>query len=247
MNLGRSIRPRQFFASVPVPCPYLPAKVERKLVVELAGADASALFTELSRAGFRRSHGYAYRPACRNCLACVPVRIRAEGFSPTRSLRRVWRRNGDLTATEVPPVGSAEQYRLFLAYQQARHPDSEMATMSFTDYRLMVEATPVSTSVVEIRDPTGDLVGASLVDRTGDGLSAVYTFFDPALPRRSLGTFAILWMVARARELGLSHVYLGYWIGGSDTMDYKRRFPAIECLRDGAWVPAAQGSTTSLP
>ena len=247
MNLGRSIRPRQFFASVPVPCPYLPSKVERKLVVELAGEDASALFTELSRAGFRRSHGYAYRPACRDCRACVPVRIHADAFAPTRSLRKVLSRNSDLTATEVPPVATAEQYRLFLAYQQARHPDSEMATMSLADYRMMVEATPIGTSIVEIRDANGALVGASLVDRTGDGLSAVYSFFDPNMPRRSLGTFAILWMVARARELGLSHVYLGYWIGGSDTMDYKRRFPAIECLRDGAWVPAAQGSTTSLP
>lgn len=241
MNIGRSIRPRQFFASVPVPCPYLPAKVERKLVVELAGEDATALFTELSRAGFRRSHGYAYRPACRDCEACVPVRIRTDAFAATRSLRRVAKRNGDLSAREVPAVGTAEQFRLFSLYQRARHAESEMATMSFADYRLMVEATPVTTTMVELRDGDGRLVGGSLVDRTGDGLSAVYSFFDPSLARRSLGTFAILWLVDRARALGLAHVYLGYWIGGSDTMDYKRRFPSLERLRDGVWSPVTSG------
>ena len=236
MNIGRSTRPRQFFASVPVPCPYLPGKIERKLVVELAGDDAAGLFTELSRAGFRRSHGYAYRPACRDCVACVPVRIVVDGFCPSRSLRRVWRRNGDLQCDEAAAAAKPEQYRLFIAYQQARHPDSEMATMSFSDYRLMVEATPIGTVLLEVRDTADRLVGVSLIDRTGDGLSAVYSFFDPALPDRSLGTFAVLWMVERARALGLEHVYLGYWIDGSDTMDYKRRFPSLESLRGGTWT-----------
>lgn len=237
MNFGKSSRPRQFFASVPVPCPYLPARIERKLVIELAGDDAPALFTELSRAGFRRSHGYAYRPACRDCLACVPVRIRVDGFAPSRSLRRVLRRNADLTVADLPPRATSEQYRLFATYQQGRHADSEMATMSFEDFALMVQATPVRTSLAEIRDSTRRLVGGILVDNTGDGLSAVYSFFDPGLAARSLGTFAVLWLVEHARSLGLPHVYLGYWIRGSGTMDYKRRFPALECLRGGVWVP----------
>ena len=238
MDLGRPGRPRQFFASVPVPCPYLPARTERKLVVELAGDDADALFTELSRAGFRRSHGYAYRPACRECAACVPVRISLEAFAASRSLRRVQRRNADLQCREVPAVGTMEQYRLFVRYQRARHAASEMATMSFAEYRMMIEATPVTTLLLQARDGAGELVAVSLIDRTHDGLSAVYSFFDPTLPQRSLGTFAILWMVERGRELGLDYVYLGYWIRGSGTMDYKRRFPALECLSGGTWAPA---------
>ena len=261
MTFSKPSRPRQFFASVPVPCPYLASRVERKLVIELAGEDAPALFSELSRAGFRRSHGFAYRPACRDCVACVPVRIRVDDFVASRSLRRVLRRNADLTVTDLPPRATQEQYRLFSAYQRGRHANSEMATMTFEDFALMVQATPVRTSLAEIRDHDARLVGGILIDHTGDGLSAVYSFFDPDLAARSLGTFAVLWMVDRARSLGLPHVYLGYWIGGSDTMDYKRRFPALEGLRGGSWVPmpaeaerrdpapiaAGQGSTSSLP
>ncbi len=237
MNLGPSLRLRHFFATTPVPCPYLAGRVEQKLVVELAGDDAPDLFAELSRSGFRRSHGFAYRPACRDCKACLPVRIRVADFRPSRSLRRVWQRCLDLSAEERPPRATPEQYRLFVAYQQGRHATSEMAAMTWTDYRMMVETTPVDTVTAEFRDGGGVLVGASLIDRTADGLSAVYSFFDPQQRRRSLGTYAILWMLRRAATLGLPHVYLGYWIEGSATMDYKRRFPALEALIAGRWVP----------
>ncbi len=232
------IRPiHQFFATAPVSCPYLSGGAERKLVVELGGPDGEALFADLSRAGFRRSHGFAYRPACRGCRKCVPVRIHVEAFQPTRSLRRVARRNEDLHYAVLPARATREQYRLFLAYQRQRHGSSDMAEMSFADYRDMVEDSPVQTWLVETRDVEGTLVGGLLVDRTADALSAAYSFFDPAQPRRSLGTQAVLWLVGHARMLGLPYVYLGYWVDGSATMDYKRRFPAVDALVDGRWQP----------
>jgi len=232
------IRPiHQFFATAPVSCPYLSGGAERKLVVELGGPDGEALFADLSRAGFRRSHGFAYRPACRGCRKCVPVRIHVEAFQPTRSLRRVARRNEDLHYAVLPARATREQYRLFLAYQRQRHGSSDMAEMSFADYRDMVEDSPVQTWLVETRDVEGTLVGGLLVDRTADALSAAYSFFDPAQPRRSLGTQAILWLVGHARMIGLPYVYLGYWVDGSATMDYKRRFPAVDALVDGRWQP----------
>lgn len=232
------IRPiHQFFATAPVSCPYLSGGAERKLVVELGGPDGEALFADLSRAGFRRSHGFAYRPACRGCRKCVPVRIHVEAFQPTRSLRRVARRNEDLHYAVLPARATREQYRLFLAYQRQRHGSSDMAEMSFADYRDMVEDSPVQTWLVETRDVEGTLVGGLLVDRTADALSAAYSFFDPAHPRRSLGTQAILWLVGHARMIGLPYVYLGYWVDGSATMDYKRRFPAVDALVDGRWQP----------
>ncbi|MET4697442.1 arginyl-tRNA--protein-N-Asp/Glu arginylyltransferase [Constrictibacter sp. MBR-5] len=232
------IRPiHQFFATAPVSCPYLSGGAERKLVVELGGPDGEALFADLSRAGFRRSHGFAYRPACRGCRKCVPVRIHVEAFQPTRSLRRVARGNEDLHYAVLPARATREQYRLFLAYQRQRHGSSDMAEMSFADYRDMVEDSPVQTWLVETRDVEGTLVGGLLVDRTADALSAAYSFFDPAQPRRSLGTQAILWLVGHARMIGLPYVYLGYWVDGSATMDYKRRFPAVDALVDGRWQP----------
>lgn len=227
----------QFFATAPVPCPYIAGGVERKLVVELGGIGGGGLFADLSRAGFRRSHGFAYRPACRGCGKCVPVRIAVADFVPTRSLRRVARRNADLGYAIRPARATAEQYALFHAYQRGRHGASDMAGMTFADYRDMVEDTPVETWLVEARDEAGTLVGGLLADRTQESLSAAYSFFDPEQPRRSLGTQAVLWLVDTARAMGLPHVYLGYWVDGSETMDYKRRFPAVEALVDGRWQP----------
>lgn len=232
------VRPlRQFFATRPVACPYLPGGLERKLVVELKRDGDAALIADLSRAGFRRSHTFAYRPACHGCRKCVPVRIAVADFVPSRSLRRIASRNSDLTYAIRPPKATAEQFALFRAYQRARHGDSDMAQMSFADYRDMVEDTPVETWLVESRDAAGRLVGGLLADRTVDALSAAYSYFDATQPRRSLGTQSILWLLDTARSMGLKHVYLGYWVEGSATMDYKRRFPAVEALVEGAWQP----------
>jgi len=236
---------QQFFATAAVPCPYLPGRDERKLIVELAGRPAPAFYDELSRAGFRRSHRFAYRPACRSCAACVPVRIAVERFAHTRSTRRVRNLNagvsGALAGRLLAPRATEEQFALFAAYQRSRHRDSDMAAMTYDDYRGMVEDSAVRTALVEYRDSTGALVAVSLIDRLDDGISAVYSFYDPAQHRRSLGTWCILWLVEECRRAGLAYVYLGYWIAESPKMAYKARFPALERLADGQWVPFVEG------
>jgi arginyl-tRNA--protein-N-Asp/Glu arginylyltransferase len=228
-------RPQFFYTTAPLPCPYVSGRTERKVVTEITGPDADAVHDRLSRAGFRRSHNIAYAPVCPSCQACVPIRIPVRDFHPDRSLRRILRANEALEGYEVPPRATAEQFQLFQRYQQLRHGDGDMATMSFYDYRAMVEDTPIETFVVEYRDPDDRLVGACLTDKLGDGLSAVYSFFAPGLEKRSLGTFTILWLVERARSLDLPYVYLGYWVPESRKMSYKARFRPSEILTGGTW------------
>jgi arginine-tRNA-protein transferase len=228
-------RPQFFYTTAPLPCPYVSGRTERKVVTEVSGADAEALHDRLSRAGFRRSHNIAYAPVCPGCNACIPIRIPAADFQPDRTLRRIEKANLAVAGYEMPARATAEQYALFQRYQSARHGDGDMATMSFYDYRAMVEDTPIETSVVEFRDADETLVGACLTDRLSDGLSAVYSYFHPDLHRRSLGSFAILWLIHRARELALPYVYLGYWVPESRKMSYKARFRPCEVLQGGAW------------
>jgi arginine-tRNA-protein transferase len=233
---------QQFFATSPVACPYVAGRAERKLIVELGGAQSAAFYDDLSRAGFRRSHRFAYRPACRACGSCVPVRIAVARFSDTRSTRRVRNANRDLAAEIAPARATPEQFRLFQAYQRSRHGDSDMAAMSYGDYRGMVEDTPIRTEIAELRDPAGALAAAALIDRLDDGISAVYSFFDPQQPKRSLGTWSILWLVEECRRQGRPYVYLGYWIADSPKMAYKARFPALERLNAGRWTVFADHS-----
>ncbi|HEY3910812.1 MAG TPA: arginyltransferase [Stellaceae bacterium] len=235
--------PNQFFATAAVPCPYVPGRAERKLIIELGGDEGAAFYDELSRAGFRRSHRFAYRPACRVCSACVPVRMAVAGFRHTRSTRRVRNTNRDLAGVLAAPRATAEQFRLFLAYQRARHGDSEMATMCFADYRGMVEDSPVHTRIAEFRDADGTLLAASLIDLLDDGVSAVYSFYDPQQTRRSLGTWSILWLVEHCRRHRRPYVYLGYWIADSPKMAYKARFPALEQLTAAGWCDFASGKS----
>jgi len=234
--------PRFLFRTPPMPCPYLTGKVERHVFAEVAGPGAGEAYDELARAGFRRSHRVAYRPACAGCRACVPVRVAALEFAPNRSQRRALRANAGLAAAVLPPAATAEQYALFRRYQHSRHGDGEMARMEFEDYRGMVDETAVGTGLVEFRDPAGGLVGACLFDRLGDGLSAVYSFFDPAEAARGLGTHAVLWLIGLAQSERRPYVYLGYWVADSRKMAYKTRFKPLECLIDGQWrrlVPGA--------
>ena len=181
-------RPQFFYTTAPLPCPYVAGRTERKVVTEITGPDADALHDRLSRAGFRRSHNIAYAPVCPSCQACVPIRIPVDAFQPDRTLRRIARANAQTEGYEVPARATAEQFQLFQRYQHDRHGDGDMATMSFYDYRAMVEDTPIDTFIVEFRDPDERMVGTCLVDRLGDGLSAVYSFFAPKLEKRSLGT-----------------------------------------------------------
>jgi arginine-tRNA-protein transferase len=241
-------RPQFFYTTAPLPCPYLPGRTERKVVTEITGPDAEPLHDRLSRAGFRRSHNIAYAPVCPGCNACVPIRIPVANFVPDRSLRRVLRANLAVEGHDVPARATAEQYQLFQSYQLARHGDGDMATMSFYDYRAMVEDTPIETFMVEFRDPDDTLIGACLTDRLGDGLSAVYSYFLPGLEKRSLGSYTILWLIERARAMGLPHVYLGYWVQESRKMAYKARFQPSEILVNGSWrlSSAAEMAITSV-
>jgi arginine-tRNA-protein transferase len=238
---------RQFFATSPVTCPYIVGRAERKLIVELGGNGAALFYDDLSRAGFRRSHGFAYRPACRGCSSCVPVRIAVDRFGHTRSTRRIRNTNRDLSGRLLAARATPEQFRLFSAYQRSRHSDSDMASMSYGDYRGMVEDTPVRTAIVEVRDVSGELVAASLIDLLDDGVSAVYSFYDPRQPRRSLGSWSILWLVEQCRRHGQPFVYLGYWIAESPKMAYKARFPALERLVGNAWIDFSSYTASPLP
>ncbi|MCS6933461.1 MAG: arginyltransferase [Acetobacteraceae bacterium] len=233
-------RPQFFYTTAALPCPYVPGRTERKLVTELGGPEAEAQHDRLSRAGFRRSHNIAYAPVCPGCNACVPIRILADRFAPDRTQRKIERLNADLSGQETPARATAEQFALFQRYQQARHGDGDMAAMGFYDYRAMVEDTPITTALIEFRDASARLVACCLTDWLSDGLSAVYSFYDPAQPRRSLGTAAILWLVRRAQRAGLPYVYLGYWVPESRKMAYKARFRPSEVLSGGQWRPAEE-------
>ena len=236
-------RPQFFYTTAPLPCPYLPGRTERKIVTELSGTEAEALHERLSRAGFRRSHNIAYAPVCPGCQACVPIRVVSEDFTPDRTQRRILRANADLAVSEMPARATAEQFTLFQRYQKNRHADGDMAAMGYYDYRAMIEDTPISTGILEFRDARDRLLGACLTDWLADGLSAVYSFFDTDQEKRSLGTFAVLWLIGRARSLGLPYVYLGYWVPESRKMAYKARFRPSEILISGAWNRLDDGAS----
>ena len=235
----------RFFYSAPAPCPYLPGRVERRIFADLTGPRAPHGYDLLSEAGFRRSLGFAYRPACPGCNACVAVRIPVTDFKDERRWRRVRRLNADLTATARPSLATAEQYALFERYQQGRHADGEMARMDFADFRTMVEVGAIDSVGVEFRDRAGGLVAGCLADRLGIGLSAVYSFYDPDQARRGLGSHMILWLIDEARRLNLPHVYLGYWIAECRKMTYKTGFRPIEALTRDGWrrLPADEAAT----
>jgi arginine-tRNA-protein transferase len=221
---------------MPAPCPYIPGQIERKLFTRLDGSGIAELNATLTRAGFRRSHDIVYRPVCPACSACVPVRIPTDAFRANRTQKRILKKNADLSVIERPALASEEQYRLFAAYQRGRHSDGDMARMSFLDFRAMIQDGSANSRVIELRDAESGLVGAMLVDRLSDGLSAVYSFFDPAAHRRSLGTFAILAAIDLLRRQRRPFLYLGYWIARSRKMAYKAKFRPLQALGPNGWT-----------
>ncbi len=232
----------QFYLSGPMPCPYLPDRVERKLFARLNGEDAPdrEVNATLTRAGFRRSHDIVYRPACPSCKACLPVRIPVAAFRPSRSLRRIAARNRDLTLHIADTALTDETYELFMAYQTGRHPDSDMAQMTRADIAAMLQEGAVDTRVYQLRGPApddalGPLMGGIIADQVKDGLSAVYSFFRPDAPRRSLGAQLILTLIAEAARQELPYVYLGYWIREARKMSYKIRFHPLQSLGPQGW------------
>ncbi len=238
----------QFYLTAPSPCPYLAGKEERKVFTHLVGERAPDLNNILTQGGFRRSQSIAYRPACEGCRACVSVRVVADDFRPTQSMRRVLRRNADIASEMRIAVPTSEQYSIFRAYLDSRHRDGGMADMTVLDYAMMVEDSHIATRIIEYRrrdraaakKADGELVAVALTDVLGDGLSMVYSFFEPDEAARSLGTFMVLDHIARARRMGLAYVYLGYWVRGSQKMDYKSRFLPQERLTPDGWIRAEQ-------
>ena len=236
----------QFYLTAPSPCPYLPGREERKVFTHLIGRRATALNDTLTQSGFRRSQTIAYRPACENCRSCVSVRVKVNEFRPSKGFRRILDENRDLVGTVVRTEPTAEQYALFRAYLDARHSDGGMADMTMLDYSMMVEDSHVESRLVEYRTPARDprghgegaLVGVCLTDLLADGLSMVYSFYTPQVAAKSRGTYMILDHIARAKTLGLPHVYLGYWVEGSKKMAYKARFLPQERLGMDGWQRA---------
>ncbi|WP_374545821.1 arginyltransferase [Rhodoblastus sp.] len=232
--------PPQFYLTSPAPCPYLPGKEERKVFTHLVGRRASHLNDALTHSGFRRSQTIAYRPACENCKACVSVRILCDEFAPGRTQKRVIARNDDIIAAVGASRADAEQFALFRSYLDSRHSDGGMADMAMLDYAMMVEDSHVDSRIATYRlregGKPGRLLACCLTDVLDDGLSMVYSFYAPDAPQRSLGAYMILEHIARARALGLPHLYLGYWVAGSKKMDYKAHYLPQERLGREGWM-----------
>ncbi len=237
-------RQLRFFLTAPSPCPYLADRFERKVFAHLPLSDGASVNDSLTQVGFRRSQNIAYRPACEACAACVSARIPVTDYVFSRSERKVLSRNEDLERHLVEAEATMEQFDLLRRYLNARHANGGMAEMTWPDYVAMVEDTAVRTHIIEYRTRSGDggpgdLVACVLVDLMSDGLSLVYSFYDPTLGRRSLGSFIILDHVIQAGLTTLPYVYLGYWVRGSDKMAYKVRFSPIELLRPEGWALAS--------
>ncbi|ADO42329.1 arginyltransferase [Ketogulonicigenium vulgare] len=234
----------QFYVTAPAPCPYLEGQLERKLFTALQGDGAAAMNDALSKQGFRRSQNVIYRPTCANCSACLSARIRVADFKPNAWQRRVLKRNARVQRRVRPTWATEDQFALFRRYLDARHEEGGMADMDVFEFAAMVEQTPVRSRMVEFTDPEAadflrdddGLVGACLIDILDDGLSLVYSFYDPNRPSDSLGNYIILQHILLAQELGLPYVYLGYWVPGSPKMAYKARYQPLEIYRGGAWV-----------
>lgn len=235
----------QFYLTAPSPCPYLLGQKERKVFTHIVGKRAREINEILTQGGFRRSQTIAYRPACETCRACVSVRVIVDEFQPSASMRRISRLNRDLVGATTVNQPSSEQYALFRRYVDARHGEGGMVDMTVLDYAMMVEDSHVETRIVEYRRRgpdtaingrgQGPLVALCLTDVLADGLSMVYSFFDPDLADRSLGSFMILDHIARARAERLPFLYLGYWVEGSRKMDYKARFRPQQRLMAAGW------------
>ena len=235
MNQSSGHRLPSFFITEPMPCPYIDGLMERKLFTHMTGDKADEINNNLTHAGFRRSQTIAYRPACDECAACRSVRVRVEDFTASKNLRRIVNRNQDLRVQVQPPQSTREQYELLHCYLDHRHSEGGMADMTPQDYMTMVEETAVSTRMIEYRTPDNQLVACLLRDTMYDGYSMVYSFFDPDLPARSLGSYIILQQIQAAQDNALAYIYLGYLIESCTKMSYKKRFKPLEILGKDGW------------
>lgn len=232
MNLLAKIR---VFATYPHPCSYLEGEMATTLFVDPATPIDTHIYSQLSSIGFRRSGPHLYRPHCGSCNACIPARVPAGRFHPDRSQRRIVKRNADLEACAIASIDTDEHFDLYSRYIRARHSDGDMHPPERSQYDSFLTREWGCTSFVEFRHDRR-LLAVAVLDRLDDGLSAIYTFYEPEEERRSLGSFVILWEIARARQLGLGALYLGYWIRDCRKMNYKTRFRPIELFVNGQWL-----------
>jgi arginyl-tRNA--protein-N-Asp/Glu arginylyltransferase len=224
----------QFYATAPYPCSYLPNRAARSQVATPSHLIDTRVYSELVRLGFRRSGAFTYRPYCDRCRECVPVRVPAAEFTPNRNQRRAWSKHGKLEANERELRFDPENYSLYLSYQRTRHAGGGMDQDSREQYQHFLLHSNISTRLIEFRED-GRLRMVSLIDELEDGLSSVYTFYDPDVAGASYGTYNILWQIERCRKLDVPYLYLGYWIAGSPKMSYKSNFRPLETLIDGQW------------
>jgi arginine-tRNA-protein transferase len=229
-----NLRTLVFFATPAHDCSYLPGRQSTTMFVDPKAEVSRTLYSQLTALGFRRSGSHYYRPHCENCQACIPVRVPVAEFSPDRSQRRVWKKNADVVCALVPAAYSEQWYRLYARYIELRHKDGDMYPPSREQFMAFLVEGQTDSWFLEMT-LHGELIGLAAIDRLDDGLSAIYTVFEPDMDYRSLGTFAVLWQIEEAKRQQLSHVYLGYWILECRKMNYKSRFKPIEQFTDNRW------------
>lgn len=231
----------QFYVTTPYKCGYLPNKLAQSLIATPHHLVNAQVYNGLIQQGFRRSGKFAYRPHCENCNACIPVRLVLNEFAPARSQKRSFKQHGNLTARVMPLSYNQSHFELYTSYQSLRHAEAELGISTdkrdaAEQYRQFLCESNVESLMIEFRDAENQIKIVSVIDVVGDGVSAVYTFYDATQPKASYGTYAIMWLAEWTKSLGLPYLYLGYWIKESPKMAYKQQFKPQEKLVDGEWV-----------